>query len=77
MRYDEISPSIATVGQWYYIVMVRQATTLALYFNGQAVASAQVPSGLIDIGPMPMTIGRESSDSIDILAHVRYTCKGR
>ncbi|HLY26038.1 MAG TPA: LamG-like jellyroll fold domain-containing protein, partial [Aggregatilineales bacterium] len=63
--YDVISPGAAVAGQWAYIVLTRQGTTLTLYVNGAAVATTQVPSGLMDTGANPMTIGRKSSASSD------------
>ena len=58
------SPGIASTLGWTHLVMTRSGSTLKLYLNGTAVATATA-SGTLNTGTGTLAIGRTGSVSVD------------
>jgi PKD repeat protein len=58
------SPGVASTLGWTHLVMTRSGSTLKLYLNGTAVATATA-SGTLNTGTGTLAIGRTGSVSVD------------
>jgi hypothetical protein len=63
-NFTVTSPSTATPLEWTHLVMTRSGSTLRLYLNGTAVATATA-SGPLNTSSGVLAIGRTGSVAVD------------